>query len=73
MRRIRRLITEWAIARPLATIPKQLPAEIRADLRVSELLVAYLEFAREYYVKDGRPTGEYQNVEGCDPPVAGPL
>ena len=24
-------------------------------MRVSELLVAYLEFAREYYVKDGPP------------------
>lgn len=53
----RRLIAEWAVARPLATVPKQSPEEIRADLRVNELLVAYLEFARGYYVKDGRPTG----------------
>ncbi len=65
----RRLITEWAVARPLAAIPKQLPAEVRADLRVNELLVAYLEFAREYYVKDGRPTGEYRNVKDAIRPL----
>jgi hypothetical protein len=38
-------------------------------LRISELLVAYLEFAHEYYVKDGRPTSEYRNVKDAIRPL----
>jgi len=65
----RRLIAECAVARPLAAIPTQLPAEVRTDLRISELLVAYLEFARQYYMKDGRPTGEHSNVKDAIRPL----
>ncbi len=65
----RRLIAEWAVARPLVAIPDRLPAEIRADLRISELMLAYLEFARGYYVKNGRPTGEHRNIEDAIRPV----
>ena len=65
----RRLIAEWAVARPLAAVPNQLPAEIRADLRINELILAYLEFARGYYMKDGRPTGEYQNMKDAVRPL----
>ena len=55
----RRLVVEWTTTkRPVAT-PRLLPKEVRADLRVGELLVAYLDFAKGYYVKNGRPTGEY--------------
>jgi integrase len=32
------------------------------DLRVCELLAAYLDFAKSYYVKNGRQTGEYVNL-----------
>lgn len=33
--------------------------EIASDLTINELLAAYLEHARGYYVKGGRPTTEY--------------
>lgn len=65
----RRLIAAWATARPLAAVPNQLPAEIRADLRINELILTYLEFARGYYMKDGRPTGEYQNMKDAVRPL----
>ena len=65
----RRLVAEWITdKRPFVT-PKQLPEEVRADLRVSELLVVYLDFAREYYVKNGRPTGEYRNMKDAIRPL----
>lgn len=65
----RRIIAEWSVARPLVAVPNQLPTEVRADLRISELLLSYLDFAREYYVKDGRPTGEYQNMKDAVRPL----
>lgn len=65
----RRLIAEWSIARPLAAVPNQPPAETRADLRINELILAYLEFAHGYYMKDGRPTGEYQNMKDAVRPL----
>ena len=44
-------------------------AEIKADLRINELLVAYLEFAAGYYVKNGRPTGEFANMKDAVKPL----
>jgi len=35
----------------------------RDDLRIGELLVAYLEHADRYYRKNGRPTGEVPNIK----------
>lgn len=32
------------------------------DILVCELMVRYLEFAKDYYVKDGESTGEYENI-----------
>ena len=48
-----------------------LPKEVRSDLRVSELLVAYLDFAKGYYVKNGRPTGEFRNMKDAVRPLRG--
>lgn len=33
------------------------------DLTVNELLLAYLQFAKGYYVKNGRPTSEFQGIK----------
>lgn len=41
----------------------------KADLRVNELLVAYLDFAEGYYVKNGRPTGEFANMKDAIKPL----
>lgn len=32
------------------------------DILICELMVRYLEFAKDYYVKDGESTGEYENI-----------
>src|SRR6185369_7815890 len=33
------------------------------DLVIDELILAYVEFARRYYVKNGLPTGETVNIK----------
>ncbi len=43
----------------------------RKILRVNELLVAYLDFAEAYYVKNGRPTGEFRNMKDAIRPLLG--
>ena len=65
----RRLVTEWTTSKRLFATPTQLLEEARADLRISELLVAYLEFAAGYYVKNGRPTGEFRNMKDAIRPL----
>ena len=40
-----------------------------SNLRVCELLVAYLDFAKNYYVKNGCPTGEYRNMKDAIRPL----
>jgi len=35
------------------------------NLSVSELILRYLQFASQYYVKNGRPTGEINNIRGA--------
>jgi len=42
-------------ARPNRTKPT-------VDLVVDELILAYLEFAKQYYVKNGQPTGEIDSI-----------
>lgn len=65
----RRLTAEWAATNGPVPTPQAAPEEIRADLRVSELLVAYLDFAESYYVKNGRPTGEFRNMKDAIRPL----
>lgn len=59
--RYARLIAEWRLrARPRP----QTMAPRRADptLSVNELILAYFRHAQAYYVKDGRPTSEQDNI-----------
>lgn len=65
-----RIISEWQVTN--AVSPPHDPANVeavRSDFRVSELLVAYLEFASAYYVKNSRPTGEVANVKAAVKPL----
>ena len=39
------------------------------DLSVNELLLRYLQFAEAYYVQDGRPTGEADNLKDAMRPL----
>lgn len=52
-----RLIGEWLAAGR----PERLAAE--ADITVVELANQYWQFAKGYYVKDGRPTGAAENIK----------
>lgn len=50
-----RLVAQWAATTSMlaaGTLQKDAP---RGDLRLCELLKSYLEFAEQYYRKDGRP------------------
>ncbi|MEX2141616.1 MAG: site-specific integrase [Pirellulales bacterium] len=52
-----RLVGEWlAAGRPTSQ-----PAA--NEITVVELIARYVRFARAYYVRDGRPTGEAQNIK----------
>ena len=53
-----RLVGEWL------TVGRQLPAgfDERNELTIVELLARYRKFAEQHYRKDGRPTGELDNV-----------
>ncbi|MEI7903028.1 MAG: site-specific integrase, partial [bacterium] len=65
-----RVVGEWLVTRAAPLPGDPVKAEtVRADLRMSELLVAYLEFAAGYYVKNGRPTGELANMKDAIKPL----
>lgn len=68
--RYNRLMSEWSARRTDAAPPSVAPGPAPADLRIAELLVAYLEFAERYYVKNGSPTGEYRNMQDAARPLS---
>jgi hypothetical protein len=54
-----RIIAEWlAGGRRLPTVA----SESGSDLTVNELLLSYLRYVDSYYVKDGRPTKEPEDI-----------
>ncbi len=57
-----RLVGEW-LASSRCLPPGLDPGGNEANLAVSELLRAYWRFAKGYYVKDGRPTGEMHCIK----------
>jgi hypothetical protein len=61
-----RLIAEWI------SHGRQLPCAVdKGDLSIAELLVAYLHFARGYYVCEGEQTGEYTGMKDAIRPLSG--
>ena len=66
--RYRRHLTAWVASRS-ANGNSNPGSEPVYDLRIDELLVAYLEFAQGYYVKGGRPTGEVPNIKDAIKPL----
>ena len=67
--RYRQLIAEWAARKNVPTARTCHQPAVREDLRICELLVAYLEFADGYYRKNGQPTGEVSNVKDAVRPL----
>ena len=60
--RYEQVIAEWLSNHRLLAERRELPDSPRA-LSVSELVVAYLEHAEGHYVKNGHPTGEFENIK----------
>jgi hypothetical protein len=59
-----RLIAEHF--RPGGTLsPPTAAGKQLADLSINELFVRYLDFATHYYVQDGEPTGETENLKAA--------
>ncbi|MCG3131510.1 MAG: hypothetical protein FLDDKLPJ_02306 [Phycisphaerae bacterium] len=65
----KRLISEWTAAGPAASSASVTAACPGNDLRVCELLAAYLDHAKGYYVKDGKPAGETANIKDATRPL----
>lgn len=61
-----RLLAEW-LANHRRPTPRE--GERFARISVAELLDAYLEHARRYYVKDGEPTSEQDTIRQAQRPV----
>src|SRR5947209_15873084 len=60
-----RLVAEWLASRRRPPAPEA----ATCDLTVNELLLAYWDHARSYYVKDGRPTSEPGTIRQALRPV----
>ena len=63
------LIAEWYAAKVQPPSSEEHREAERQDLRICELLASYFDFARGYYVKNGRLTGEYTNLEHATRPL----
>ena len=60
--RYEQIIAEWLSNHRLLAERREL-LDSPCALSVSELVVAYLEHAESYYVKNGHPTGEFENIK----------
>ena len=63
------LISRWLANRNQPSVPT-LSSDASPALTINELLVAYWEFARSYYVKGGTQTGELTNMKEAMRPLA---
>jgi hypothetical protein len=61
----RRVISEWLASGGMDGPTQQAEGSVPAGCSVKELVLGYLAFAKTYYVKNGRPTGELPNIKGC--------
>lgn len=59
-----RITGEWLANGRSLSIREKFP-----DLRICELVVAYLDFAKGYYVNDGRPSKEYVSMREAAKPL----
>lgn len=59
--RYRQVIAEW-LANNRQLVARRELVESPQAVSVAELLLAYLEFAEGYYVKNGEPTREQDNI-----------
>lgn len=69
--RYNQLVSEW-LANHRSATPATSPSATAGhpDLTIGELLVSYIDFAETYYVNDGRPTRETENIKAAIRPLA---
>lgn len=56
-----RLIADWNAA-GCQQLPASAPASSSPSIKIGELILRYWEFSKTYYVKNGSPTGESENI-----------
>jgi integrase len=56
-----RLLAEWRL-HSQRLLPTTGPRSVASNLSVNELILTYFRHAQAYYVKDGRPTSEQDNI-----------
>jgi hypothetical protein len=56
----KRLISEWTAAGLAASSAIIAASPACNDLRICELIAAHFEYAKSYYVKDGKPSGTHR-------------
>lgn len=56
--RYRQIVADWAAQDPNAMAEECHSVARTVDLRTCELFLAYLDFARRYYVKNGEPPND---------------
>ncbi len=67
-----RIVAEWLVnhRQDIATPPTaKVPENATHDLTVNELFSDYWQFATGYYVKNGQPTGEVENLRDAARPM----
>jgi integrase len=67
--RYERLIAEWRASRIVRSSGPQSSPTIAARATVSDVLLAYAVFAKDYYIKDGQPAGELANMRDALRPL----
>jgi integrase len=63
-----KLIAEL-VGNPLAQLPPSRFGDQFPDISINEMLVRYLDFAREHYSKDGKPTKEHWSMTDAITPL----
>lgn len=66
----KRVIGEWLAASKAPLPDGTASAGTLPKCSVAELLLAYLDFAKGYYVRNGKPTGETDNMRDAIKPLA---
>lgn len=64
----KRVVAEWLASNASPVTQPRTDAE-RSELTVNELVFAFLEHAKTYYVRDGEETGEVQNLRYAVKPM----
>src|SRR5262245_17302076 len=66
--RYRKVVAEWLASCRLEPAGPRDP-DPKSPPTINELVLAYLDFAKQYYVRDGAPTGEVQNLRYAVTPL----